>query len=145
MKFHKDIEYALICLTAMAHEQRLFSARELSENQRIPYGILCKILQRLSSTGVVRSIQGPRGGYQLDRDPSRVTLGEIMTTVHGRQHVAPCLDETKVCAQDSDCSIRGGILKVESLWKAIIDDMTLADFMAQKKQRHDVPLPMSGK
>jgi len=134
MRFHKDVEYALISLASMRDQNDLLSARELSERHQIPYGLLCKILQRLAAGGAVASIQGPRGGYRLSRDPKEITLGEIMALVHGEQHVAPCLDGEERCDRSSMCSIRGGILMVQSIWDSMISRMTLAEFLTAQKQ-----------
>ena len=133
MRFHKDVEYALICLSAMSKRRELLSARELSGLHHIPYGLLCKILQRLAAGGPIESMQGPRGGYRLTRDSESITLGEIMALVHGEQHVAQCLDSDETCDQSATCSIRGGILRVQSIWDNMVSQMTLADFLDAQK------------
>ena len=133
MRFHKDVEYALISLATMSNGRDLHSARELAELHHIPYGLLCKILQRLAAGGSIESIQGPRGGYRLMRDSENITLGEIMALVHGEQHVAQCLDSDERCDQSSTCSIRGGILMVQSIWDNMVSKMTLAEFLASQK------------
>ena len=134
MRFHKDVEYALICLATLGKHDGLCSARELSKRHNIPYGLLCKILQRLAGGGIVESIQGSRGGYRLSKDPTVTTLGEIMALVHGEQHVAPCLDAGDECNQSSFCTIRGGVLMVQSIWDRMVSQMTLADFFAAQKR-----------
>lgn len=134
MRFHKDVEYALISLATMMNREGPSSARELSELHQIPYGLLCKILQRLAAGDAIESIQGPRGGYRLSRNPYEITLGEIMALAHGEQHVAACLDRDERCDQSSVCSIRGGILMVQTIWDTMVSRMTLADFLAARKQ-----------
>ena len=125
MRFHRDVEYALISLSEM--DDAVHSARELSDLHNVPYGLLCKILQRLSNAGILESIQGPRGGYKLIQDPEKVSLSTIIDAVHGEQHVAPCLDEGD-CGRIADCTIRDGVLMVQSMWDTMLGGMSLQDF-----------------
>lgn len=128
MRFNKDVEYALICLTALSRDQRVFSSRELSDKFSIPYGILSKILQRLSGNGIVNSVQGARGGYLLDRNPESVTLGEVISSIQGRKAVSTCLNEKEQCHLIEDCNIKDAMHKVQSMWETMINSMTLGDF-----------------
>jgi Rrf2 family protein len=130
MRFHRDVEYALIALSAMTRDRRLYSARELANAHNVPYGLLSKILQRLTAGGILESVQGPRGGYRLIKDPDKVSLSGIMDCVHGEQHVAPCLDEGD-CGRVQECTIREGVLMVQSMWDSVMSNMSLSDFVMQ--------------
>ena len=127
MRFNKDIEYALIGLTAMEETTDLLSARDISDEFQIPYDLLSKILQKLVTSGVIASVKGAHGGYRLERSPEEVTLGEIINGVHGRKGVAPCLDDTG-CVQEEVCNIRDSIQGVQSMWDEFINSMTLRQF-----------------
>lgn len=133
MRFHRDVEYALIALAAMTRDRRLHSARQLAEAYNVPYGLLCKILQRLTASGILESVQGPRGGYQLVQDPKDISLNTIMDSVHGEQHVAPCLDEGD-CGRVQECTIREGVLMVQSMWDSVMSNMSLLDFVMQSSK-----------
>jgi Rrf2 family protein len=133
MRFHRDVEYALIALTVMTKEPRVHSARELSTVHNVPYGLLCKILQRLASAQIVESTLGPRGGYRLIQDPTSVSLSKVMDAVHGEQHVAPCLDEGD-CGRIQGCTIRDGVLMVQTMWDSVMSKMSLADFVKESSR-----------
>ena len=132
MKLNRDTEYALICLTAMAENNRVYSARSLSDQCSVPYGLLCKILQRLSNSRILESIRGPRGGYKLAGNAVDIPISAIVSAVHEKQSAVPCLDE-KSCVRSDSCSIRGGVLQIQSMWDEMMSDMTLADFMGANK------------
>ncbi len=137
MRFNRDVEYALISLVAMGSEDRRFSARELSQEYNIPYTLLCKILQRLAASGIITSIQGSRGGYVFEGSLGSVTLGDILQSIQGERHVAPCIDEEIDCSLEDVCTIRGGIARVQSMWDSFIEKMTLEDFA--QTQRTEMP------
>jgi Rrf2 family protein len=130
MRFHRDVEYALISLSAMMQDGGVHSARKLAEQQKVPYGLLCKILQKLAAAGILDSVQGPRGGYRLVRDPDEVSLSTIIDAVHGEQHVVPCLDEGD-CGRIDGCTIRDGVLMVQSMWDSMMSRMSLQDFVRE--------------
>jgi Rrf2 family protein len=129
MRIHKDVEYALIAMSAMAREERKFSARELADRFNIPYKLLTRILGHLAGAGYLDSIQGPRGGYMLAVSPVDVTLGSIMEAVHGPEPVASCIGAGTECDQADECTIRGGIKQVQDMWSGVVNRMSLADFM----------------
>ena len=128
MRIPKDVEYALICLLSMGQNKRLFSARELSDLNQVPYGLVCKILQRLANGEIIDSQQGPKGGYLMNRSADDITLGEIFSAVHGERHVAACLDNEDECIKVDSCKIRGGILRVQDNWDRLVNRMSLSEF-----------------
>ncbi|MEA5470267.1 RrF2 family transcriptional regulator [Spirulina sp. 06S082] len=59
----------------------------IAERQDIPAPYLEKLLIELRRGGLVYSIRGSRGGYQLARNPSQISLGQIFAAVG--EEVAP--------------------------------------------------------
>ena len=129
MKIHKDVEYALISMSAMAKEGRKLSARVIADRYNIPYKLLTRILRQLTAAGILESIQGPRGGYRLSLPPRAVTLGAVMEAVHGAETVASCIGSGTECEQAEGCTIRGGIRQVQDMWSGFVNTMSLADFL----------------
>src|ERR1700741_117642 len=54
---------------------------DITERQRIPKRYLEQVLQHLVCAGILNGKRGPRGGYRLGRDRSRITLGEVVRVV----------------------------------------------------------------
>ena len=130
MNFNRDTEYALISLAQMTEKDRVYSARELSDSCNVPYGLLCKILQRLASAGVLRSIRGPRGGYRLAHKADQILLAAVETAVHENRRVVPCLD-TRECDREEHCTIRDGVVRIQSMWDEMMSTITLAEFFGK--------------
>lgn len=130
LRINKDVEYALISLIAMGKEESVLSARELSTRFQIPYGLLSKILYRLSHGDIIVSVQGPKGGYRLNGSLDDITIGKVMETVHGPSRVAACLDEAGSCIQECNCNIKGIVARVQNQWDRFINSMTLSQFAA---------------
>jgi len=56
---------------------------ELSKIEDIPVKFLEQILLIMKRAGLLRSKRGIGGGYQLDRAPGEITLGEIVNLIDG--------------------------------------------------------------
>ena len=80
-------EYACIAvleLAARAGSSEPVRIREIANAQGIPSRFLVQSLLQLKSAGLVHSVRGASGGYQLAKDPDEITLGEVMAVVDGQ-------------------------------------------------------------
>lgn len=57
--------------------------RRICERHGIPSPFMVQILQDFKRAGLVVSIRGASGGYQLTRNPEEVTLAEVVDVVEG--------------------------------------------------------------
>ena len=74
----KQTEYALIALAYLAERESSFSsAREISAAYDLPAALLMKLLKCMHHRGLLRSIRGASGGYQLAQDLRTVSLLEL--------------------------------------------------------------------
>jgi Rrf2 family cysteine metabolism transcriptional repressor len=55
-----------------------FSAHALAECYGLPHEALAKVLQRLSTAGVLMSHRGIKGGYTLARDPRYISVFDVI-------------------------------------------------------------------
>ena len=77
-------EYACIAVLELAtrHESgEPVRIRDIADSHGIPSRFLVQILLQLKSAGLVNSTRGASGGYQLARDPSEISLGDVMSVV----------------------------------------------------------------
>jgi Rrf2 family iron-sulfur cluster assembly transcriptional regulator len=59
---------------------RPVAAKDLTARQGLPPRHLDRLLSGLAQADILRGVRGPRGGYQLAREPRRITVGEIVRT-----------------------------------------------------------------
>jgi Rrf2 family transcriptional regulator, iron-sulfur cluster assembly transcription factor len=57
------------------------SVRAIAQRQSLPAPYLEKLLIELRQAGLLLSIRGSQGGYQLARSPHHISLGEILEAV----------------------------------------------------------------
>jgi Rrf2 family protein len=86
MKISAKAEYACLAILALARPRSDDSPvriREIAESNGIPERYLVQILLQLKGAGLVHSTRGAAGGYRLARDPSRISLGEVLLAIDG--------------------------------------------------------------
>ncbi|MFE1745929.1 Rrf2 family transcriptional regulator [Coleofasciculus sp. H7-2] len=57
------------------------SVKAIATRQDLPAPYLEKLLIELRRSGLVQSVRGAQGGYQLSRAPAQISLGEILEAV----------------------------------------------------------------
>ena len=57
------------------------SVKMIAERQDLPAPYLEKLLIEMRRSGIVRSVRGAQGGYQLARQPEQISLGKILESV----------------------------------------------------------------
>ncbi|WP_345986590.1 Rrf2 family transcriptional regulator [Sulfurimonas sp. HSL-1656] len=77
--------YALAAMHVLSHapQQRAMQIREIAAMTSISHGYLEQILSGLRRAGLVTSIRGAAGGYQLAGRASEITVLEILEALEG--------------------------------------------------------------
>jgi Rrf2 family protein len=85
MRITAKVDYAVRAAVQLsgAEEARPRKADSVATAQHIPLSFLENILNQLKSAGLVRSQRGPDGGWWLARDPSTITLADLIRAVEG--------------------------------------------------------------
>ncbi len=132
-------EYGLIVSVQLARRygDGPVPARELAESERLPADYVEQILLRLRRSGIVTSVRGARGGYQLARTPADITVKDLLDASERGTFEVNCdchpVDAER-CASDTSCSIR----PVWQLLKLRIDEtlagICLADLLASEAE-----------
>ncbi|MEB3883925.1 Rrf2 family transcriptional regulator [Lyngbya sp. CCY1209] len=83
MKLTTRGHYSVKALLDLALDREIgpVSVREISRRQNLPAPYLEKLLIEMRRAGLVRSVRGARGGYQLARPPAQISLGQILEAV----------------------------------------------------------------
>jgi len=124
-------DYAVRALAELAAgDGESMTAESIARAQSVPLKFLLGILGELRRAGLVRSQRGPAGGYLLDRDPSTITIADVMRAVDGP--LASVQD-----AKPEDVSYPGPAAKLQDVWIAVraslrlvLEQVTIAHLLA---------------
>ncbi len=105
--------YALRMMTVLARHypsRELVNLRVIAEEERLPHPFLEQLSMPLRHAGLVHSVRGVKGGYILARDPSEISLYDIVVATDGPIAPVDCLAPQYVegsCPMDSHCVTAG--------------------------------------
>lgn len=81
---NKASRYGLYAVVSMARDpEALITAATIAQEFDISQNHVAKVLQQLSRAGLVQSVRGLRGGYQLARAPSAITMLDVVECLDG--------------------------------------------------------------
>lgn len=92
MQYSIGVEYALHCLVYLIDvpPDASIGIKELSTFQGISETYLSKMFSKLTKAGIVASVPGAKGGYQLAKPPERITFWDIVEAIEGPEPVFQC-------------------------------------------------------
>jgi Rrf2 family transcriptional regulator, iron-sulfur cluster assembly transcription factor len=76
------------------------SVNAIARRQNLPAPFLEKLLIELRRAGLVRSVRGAQGGYQLAHPPAAISLGQILAAVG--ETIAPLANQARDQSQAED-------------------------------------------
>ena len=132
LRLSKKADYALIAMKHLTvHSDRgAASAREIAEQYDIPIELMAKVLQRLVRRGLLASHQGTRGGYQLARMPTQISVADVIQAIEGPVTVTACSTDEGPCEQFSKCNVRDPLYRVRERILAALGECTIAELAA---------------
>ncbi|MCD6234905.1 MAG: Rrf2 family transcriptional regulator [Candidatus Neomarinimicrobiota bacterium] len=85
MKLSAKSEYAILALIDLAERESggLHHIEDIARRKNIPRKFLEQILLILKRAGYVRSKRGAEGGYRIGKNPSEISLAEIIRLMDG--------------------------------------------------------------
>lgn len=102
MRLTLEADYAIRIIYCLSKDRCRLEAKTIAERSCITLRFALKILRKLVSAGLVRSYKGTRGGYELNMEPSEISLCKVIETIDGTYFFSRCL------APDSICTRTGG-------------------------------------
>ena len=101
MKINTKIRYALRMVIAIAQANRLVNTTELGRNMRVSPKYLRKLAGPLEKAGLIKSMQGIYGGYELDKSPDEINIRMILDAYHEQLSWTDCVLGKKCALRDS--------------------------------------------
>jgi Rrf2 family protein len=135
---------ARYALRAMLHlaakpEQAPLQIADIADGADVPRKFLEQILLELKRRGLVHSVRGRNGGYQLGREPKDIDFAEIIRIIDGPLALSPCASRTAYrrcedCTDEATCAIRKALIDVRNATAKILEQHSLADALADRRK-----------
>jgi Rrf2 family transcriptional regulator, iron-sulfur cluster assembly transcription factor len=101
------------------------SVNAIAKRQNLPAPFLEKLLIELRRAGLVRSVRGAQGGYQLAHPPAAISLGQILAAVG--ETIAPLANQARDQAQAEDWVTFAVWNRLHQRLQVAIDGISLED------------------
>jgi Rrf2 family cysteine metabolism transcriptional repressor len=146
MPISAKTEYAARAMIHLAinHRKDFFVKTDsISFEQHIPKKYLEQILLQLKSKGLVQSKSGLNGGYKLSKQPSRITIADIIRAVEGPLAPVQCVSKSFYIpcsvADESRCALRTVWQEARDKFVAVLEKITLEDVVSRTKKLEGKP------
>ena len=139
MRISAKTEYACIAMLELASQYHLgepVRIRRIAERHNVPPRFLVQILLQLKGAGLVLSVRGAAGGYQLLKPPSEISLGNVMEVIDGSPDDA---GKTTSASPDSPAVrvLQQAWKDVAAIERKMLDEVTLADLLERTKAQNE--------
>lgn len=133
----KKTDYAIVVLAHFAQfaDYPLLSSREISEATKLSLPMAAKILKILVQKGLLKSHQGVKGGYQLARNASEISIAEIIEAIEGPMAITECTMETAgLCKTEFWCSLKPHWAMINREIQKALDHLPLSAMVSPFKE-----------
>ena len=119
MRFEISTDYAIRALRLLhVREGEVLTTMEIAQSIGITSPIFSKIANKLRNAGILKTIQGQRGGYILGKPANEISIYEVYLCIEGELRLNGCLETGGLCEHGEDVKCR-----VHNMLYGIQDDL----------------------
>lgn len=153
MQFSVGVEYAFHSLFYMVDlpQHKTIGIKQIAELNKLTETYLSKVFAKLRKAGIVRSVTGVKGGYELARQAEDISFWDIIEAIEGPSYYFQCaeirkknifVDDPSVFTSECPCLIKVVIQESEELFRNSLkkkslrwlNDQVKNDFSEEKKR-----------
>jgi len=133
----RNTDYALRAMLNLVahHGNGPVSSTEVAQQGQIPYQLMCKLMQKLHNARLVESYMGPKGGFRLSRDPSKISLLAVIEAIQGPVRLNRCLLGRDVCPHEKRCKVKLKLAELEQSINNYLGNVTLDELSRRRIKR----------
>ncbi len=134
MKLSTKGKYGLYAMFYLAQHagsgpQPLKSVAEIG----VPEDYLEQLLGNLRRAGLVTTVRGAQGGYQLAKAPEEITVGDIIDATEGPLSISECLNDEGSCRHSGQCKTRRVWEYLSNSINDLLQSISLKDMLEQEQ------------
>ena len=136
MKLTSKGRYAVTAVLdiALNAEKGPVSLADISERQHISLSYLEQLFAKLRRDGLVKSVRGPGGGYQLGLPSDQISVGMIISAVNENIHVTECLGRGN-CQNGVECLTHTLWEDLSNRIESFLNEITLAELVSKRESK----------
>ncbi len=144
MKLSTKGRYGLRAMIDLALNSETADAvciQSIAERQHISESYLEQLVRKLRTAGLVNSVRGAGGGYQLARPASEISVGDVLRACEGSIEAVSCGggaasgDTASSCDQAEKCVTRIVWTRVNAAIEDAVDGITLDQLVSESHKK----------
>ena len=121
---------------AIHFNQDLVPLKDIAARQEISEKYLEQIVTPLNKSGYVRSVRGSQGGYMLALEPSKITIGMLLSVLEGPLYPVDFSITDNPNGDPAANIVTVGIWnKMREAVENVVNNITLADLVEEYKAK----------
>ena len=127
--------YALRVMLCLAQRQReeFVPLKEIAESENMSQKYLESIMTVLSKANFVDAVHGKGGGYRLNREPEKYTIGSILKLTEGGLATVSCTTQgASACSRSTCCKALPMWERLDKMVDDFFESITLQDLLEEE-------------
>lgn len=115
------------------HGRGPMSVDVISRKQGISKKYIHFLMTGLKSAGLIRTVRGPSGGFELAKAPAAISALDVIAVLEGWKAPVECVVNADSCPRSSRCAAREVWSDVARAVDAVLSGSTLADLSSRQR------------
>ena len=140
MRISAKAEYACVAMLELAAnyaDAQPVRIKAIADAQGIPPRFLVQILLQLKTAGLVASVRGASGGYQLARPPESISLAAVINAIDDRT-LAPHSALAEANRSPAVQALLAVWREVQTEEQRLLAQLTIAEMLRRTRQSHEL-------
>jgi Rrf2 family transcriptional regulator, cysteine metabolism repressor len=112
--------------------------KDISRRQGISQKYLWNLINPLKTVGLVKSLRGAHGGFILAKEPSEISITDILRVLEGPLCLVDCVENPAGCERSAGCVARDIWCLASKSFSQTLESVTLAK-MVEGHRSKDTP------
>ena len=111
---------------------------EIAEREGLTQAHVHKLMRLLRRGGLVKSVRGRNGGYQLTRSAEQINIGAVLASLgeslYSTDFCGQHTGNERTCVRNDDCSIRSLWIAVDQAVQRALQTTKLSDLLRSEPE-----------
>ncbi len=129
--FSKACEYgikATVFIAVKSEQETRVSLNDIAREIDSPVSFTAKILQTLVKSGIIDSVKGPSGGFEIKKSKAgKIKLSKVVLAIDGDSIYKSCGLGFQNCNENKPCPLHYKFIKIREDLKTMLEETSLLD------------------
>ena len=138
MQLTSTTDYAIRIVCYLAAQRQMISTSELSQELSVPASYIPKITKKLKQAGIIKACEGIKGGYQIAKQPEKISLRDVISCTESTMAISRCLEKEGGCSKNyiACCKVHQILLDLQNIYNNRLESVKISDIIRPGKDEY---------